>query len=436
MLSTAENERLTRVGPGTPMGELMRRYWQPVAVTSELNTRPTRPVRILGEDLVLYRDRSGTLGLIDRFCPHRRVDLSYGIPEEHGLRCMYHGWMMDETGQCIEQPFEETVHPDGRFKEKVKVTAYPAQELGGLVWGYLGPEPAPLLPRWDLLAWDNVLRDIGTTVLPCNWLQCMENSLDPVHTEWLHVYLTSAVLEREGAIADRSEIARLAHQKIGFDRYANGLVKKRVVEGTTEDDPEWTVGHPIIFPNWLGGTTGFQMRVPIDDTHTWHILYNVYVPPEGVELEPQEEIPGYDVPYVDEEGRAAVNFVIGQDTMAWWTQGPIAKRHLEKLGQSDVGIIMYRKLLEEQMRLVEDGLDPMNTFRDPAENEIIFTFDEHRAPGERRLKGRRRIGGAFQALPMSGEKDPDTGKLVRSPTGKYGPIARTAEEIFARAAGR
>ena len=279
----------------------------------------------------------------------------------------------------------------------MRVTAYPVEELGGLLWAYMGPQPAPLLPRWDLLAWDNVLRDIGTTVLPCNWLQCMENSLDPVHTEWLHVYLTSAVLEREGAIADRSEIARRTHQKIGFERYANGLVKKRVVEGTTEDDPEWTVGHPIIFPNWLGGTTGFQMRVPIDDTTTWHILYNVYVPPEGVELEPQEEIPGYDVPYVDEAGRAAVNFVIGQDTAAWWTQGPIARRELEKLGQSDVGIILYRKLLEEQMRLVEDGVDPMNTFRDPAENEIIFTFDEHRAPGERRLKGRRRIGGAFQA---------------------------------------
>ena len=248
MLSTAENERLTRVGPGTPMGELMRRYWQPIAVTSELSGRPTRPVRILGEDLVLYRDRSGTLGLIERYCPHRRVDLSYGIPEEHGLRCMYHGWMMDETGQCIEQPFEETVHPDGRFKEKVRVTAYPVQELGGLVWAYMGPAPVPLLPRWDLLVWDNVLRDIGVTVLPCNWLQCMENSLDPVHTEWLHVYLTSAVLESEGAIADRSEIARRTHQKIGFERYANGLVKKRVVEGTTEDDPEWTVGHPIIFP--------------------------------------------------------------------------------------------------------------------------------------------------------------------------------------------
>ena len=93
------------------MGELMRRYWHPIAAAAELDERPTKPVRLLGEDLVLYRDKSGTLGLIERACPHRRVDLSYGIPEEHGLRCMYHGWMMDETGQCIEQPFEETVHP-------------------------------------------------------------------------------------------------------------------------------------------------------------------------------------------------------------------------------------------------------------------------------------------------------------------------------------
>ena len=132
MLSTAQNERLTQVGAATPMGKLMRRYWHPIAAAGELNERPTKPVRLLGEDLVLYRDKSGTLGLIERFCPHRRVDLSYGIPEEHGLRCMYHGWMMDETGQCIEQPFEETVHPDGRFKEKVKIAGYPVQELAGI----------------------------------------------------------------------------------------------------------------------------------------------------------------------------------------------------------------------------------------------------------------------------------------------------------------
>ena len=434
MLSTQENERLTRVGRGTPMGELMRRYWQPVAVTSELKSRRTMPVRILGEDLVLYEDRSGTYGLIARLCPHRRVDLSYGIPEETGLRCMYHGWMFDETGQCIEQPFEETVHPDGRFKEKLRVDAYPVQELGGLMWAYLGPQPAPLLPRWDLLVWDNVLRDIGTTVLPCNWLQCMENSLDPVHTEWLHVYLTNHVLEREGRIPDARARRHDPHTRVGFDIYNHGIVKKRVLESTTESDSEWTIGHPIIFPNWLGGTTGFQIRVPIDDTHTWHLLYNVYVPPEGVVIPEQQEIPGYDVPFADQDGRALVNFVIGQDTVAWWTQGAIADRTKEKLGESDVGIILYRRFLQEQMQVVQDGGDPVNVFRDPAENEIIYTFDEHRPAGSRYLTGRRRLGGEFQSIAMSGEIDPDTGALVRGPTGMHSPIARRAQEIFAKAA--
>ncbi len=433
MLSAAENERLTRVGPGTPMGALMRRYWQPVAVTSELHARPTKPVRILGEDLVLYRDRSGEYGLIERYCAHRRVDLSYGIPEEHGLRCMYHGWMFDNEGQCVEQPFEETVHPDGRFKEKVRIAGYPVQELGGLLWAYLGPSPVPLLPRWDLLVWDNVLRDIGVVILPCNWLQCVENAVDPVHTEWLHVNLTSAVLEREGVIADRSEMPRRPHRKIGLDRYENGVIKRRVVEGTTEQDREWTVGHPIIFPTWVSIINGFQMRVPVDDTHTLNFFYHVYVPPEGVELEPQDEIPGYDVPYAGEDGRYLQNFIVAQDSSAWVTQGPIADRTREKLGQSDVGVIMYRKLLEEQMRLVEDGADPMNTFRDPAENEIVYTFDEYRAPGARPENGLLQLGGAFMSVPMSGERDLETGRHVRSLTGRYSPIAFTAAETFAQA---
>ena len=435
MLSAAENERLTRVGPGTPMGELMRRYWQPIAVTSELNTRPTKAAPHPGEDLVLYRDRSGEYGLIDRFCPHRRVDLSYGIPEEHGLRCMYHGWMMDETGQCIEQPFEETVHPDGRFKEKVKVAAYPVQELGGLLWAYMGPEPAPLLPRWDLLVWDNVLRDIGVVVLPCNWLQCVENAVDPVHTEWLHINLTSAVLEREGVIADRSEMPRRPHRKIGLDRYENGVIKRRVVEGTTEQDREWTVGHPIIFPTWVSIINGFQMRVPVDDTHTLNFFYHVYVPPEGVELEPQEEIPGYDVPYVGEDGRYLQNFIVAQDSSAWVTQGPIADRTREKLGQSDVGVIMYRKLLEEQMRLVEDGADPMNTFRDPRRERgplhVRRVPRSGRAAGEGHPAARRRVHvrcHVRRARPGDEQARPQVSRAGTV------PIAFTAEETFAQAA--
>ena len=150
MLTQEQNEMLTQVGKGTPMGELLRRYWHPIAASAELEEKPTKVVRLLGEDLVLYKNKSGEIGLIDRFCPHRRVDLSYGIPEYEGLRCMYHGWMFNRHGQCIEQPFEETVRPDGRFKKKVTVAAYPVEELGGLLFAYLGPNPAPLVPRWYL----------------------------------------------------------------------------------------------------------------------------------------------------------------------------------------------------------------------------------------------------------------------------------------------
>src|SRR5712692_7538455 len=163
------NERLTRVGPGTPMGELLRRYWWPVAASSEIRVgRPTKAVRLLGEDLVLYRDRSDRLGLIGQRCAHRRASLVYGVPEEDGLRCQYHGWKFDATGRCLEQPFEETVNPEARFKEKVSLPGYPVQALGGLVFAYLGPEPAPLLPRYDLFVWDNVVRQIGAAVIPCN----------------------------------------------------------------------------------------------------------------------------------------------------------------------------------------------------------------------------------------------------------------------------
>ena len=177
---------------------------------------------------MLYKDRSGTLGLIDRFCPHRRVDLSYGIPEEHGLRCMYHGWMMDESGQCIEQPFEgDSATQDGRFKEKVKVAAYPVEELSGLLFAYMGPLPAPLVPRWDLFVTDHAWRDIGFTMLPCNWLQCQENSADPVHAEWLHGVYGWYLAQKTGEEVPPWRKAMMRpHQRIGFRQFANGVFKK------------------------------------------------------------------------------------------------------------------------------------------------------------------------------------------------------------------
>src|ERR1700744_3905408 len=148
------NERLTRVGPGTPCGELMRRYWIPIAPFAQLLENPVRKVRILGEDLVLYQDRSKNYGLIGDRCLHRRVDLQFGIPDDCGLRCPYHGWLFDETGNCTERPLEH--HPARPIQQKP--AGYPVQEMGGLLFAYMGPLPAPALPRWDLFVWPNALR--------------------------------------------------------------------------------------------------------------------------------------------------------------------------------------------------------------------------------------------------------------------------------------
>jgi 5,5'-dehydrodivanillate O-demethylase len=377
MLNAQENDALTRVGKGTPMGELMRRYWQPIAASGELDERPTKSIRLLGEDLVLYKDRSGTYGLIDALCPHRRVDLSYGIPEEHGLRCMYHGWMFDETGQCIEQPFEETVHPDGRFKEKVKVAGYPVQELGGLLFAYMGPQPAPLLPRWEQLTWGNAVREICISELPCNWLQCQENSLDPLHNEWLHAYYTNVVRSGKHELPQQRGITL----KIGFDLFEHGIIKRRVEEGYTEDDDDWKEGHPILFPHILlvgdEVKSTLQFRVPIDDYNTYHVSYYVWGAAPGTVAPTQPVVPYRYVPLKDENGRYIVDILFNQDYMAWVTQGPLARRDLEKLGESDKGIIMYRKLLKQQAEVVADGGDPMNTFRDPATNQAIQLPLEH-----------------------------------------------------------
>jgi 5,5'-dehydrodivanillate O-demethylase len=400
MLTADQNERLTRVGKGTPMGELMRRYWHPFAAAGELDGHPTKPVRLLGEDLVLYRDRSGGLGLIERVCPHRRVDLSYGIPEEHGLRCMYHGWLYDETGQCIEQPFEETVHPSrvsrpggepgsseavvkGGFKEKVRITAYPVREMGGLLFTYMGPQPAPLLPNYDILVQTkNVWREAFIAELPCNWLQCMENSVDPVHLEWLHGVYGVFAASQEGRVDAVAEgVATFGrHRKIGFDAFERGLVKRRVYGKTTEDDAKWTVGHPLLFPNVLqqggGGRYFLQYRVPIDDEHTWHVELTSYWFPGDVEVPAQDVVPYQVVPLTTPDGRWRSDDTVSQDHLAWIVQGAIMDRTAEQLGESDTGLIFYRKMLEEQMNVVADGGEPINVLRDERENVLIHNAQE------------------------------------------------------------
>jgi 5,5'-dehydrodivanillate O-demethylase len=379
MLSIEDNELLTRVGPGTPMGELLRRYWHPIAASGELARRPTKEVTILGEELVLYKDRSGALGLIGRRCPHRRVSLVYGVPEDDGLRCQYHGWKFDQSGQCTEAPFEDTVNPEARFRDRIKLPGYPVQELGGLVFAYLGPQPAPLLPHWAPLTWDEAVHDIAITELPCNWLQCQENSLDPVHTEWLHGNYAQFVREQygepDGWMPRRST---LRHQKIGFKAWKYGISKHRLLEGFTEDSDIWKVGHPIIFPNILLVGSPFdavlQFRVPIDDTHTYHVSHSTWRAAPGATAPEQPEVPYRYVRLRDEDGSFATqSFQFNQDFMAWITQGEIALRDQERLGESDKGVIMFRQMLKQQIELVRDGGEPMNVFREPGSEIVLDT---------------------------------------------------------------
>src|SRR5687767_6477578 len=146
VLSAERNRILTQVGPGTPMGDYLRRYWQPIGGAGELDANPIKAVRLLGEDLVLYKDLGGKYGLIDRHCPHRRADLSYGMVEETGIRCNYHGWLMDQAGNVIEQPYDDTVNPRGKARERCLAKAYPVKECAGLLFAYMGPQPAPELP--------------------------------------------------------------------------------------------------------------------------------------------------------------------------------------------------------------------------------------------------------------------------------------------------
>ncbi len=183
---------LTATGAGTRMGKLLRRYWWPIAGASELDHAATKPVRLLGEDLVLFKDLSGGYGLLDRHCRHRRADLTYGYVEQCGLRCNYHGWLYGADGRCLEQPYEDAAHPETRFKDEVRIKAYPVEERGGMLWAYLGPEPRPLVPNWEFFTWKNGFHQIVLADIPCNWFQCQENSIDPVHFEWTHSQLERA----------------------------------------------------------------------------------------------------------------------------------------------------------------------------------------------------------------------------------------------------
>ncbi|HWP58124.1 MAG TPA: aromatic ring-hydroxylating dioxygenase subunit alpha [Candidatus Acidoferrales bacterium] len=367
MLSCEENEKLTRVGPGTPAGELLRRYWHPVAVAAELTEeKPIKAVKVLGEELVVFRDKSGRYGLLGERCAHRMASLAYGRTEPDGIRCPYHGWKFDVSGKCLEQPAEP---PGSTFKERVRQKAYRVQKLSGLLYAYMGPEPAPLLPRWDVLVREDGRRWIlKESIIDCNWLQAMENSVDPAHLFWLH--------GDSGHLGSHMKEYREQREFILFEY---GIMKRRTTPGKNPGDPPMVDEHPLLFPTILRHVAkskngairhDLQIRVPVDDYRTQ--VFRVNFEPSESARSPEDEDPPFQyVPLKNHKGEYDMTLVAAQDSMAWETQGPITDRTQEHLGVSDEGVIMLRKLLSEQIDIVARGGEPMGVIRDPAKNRII-----------------------------------------------------------------
>ena len=358
MLSAEKNRLLTQVGPGTPMGDLLRRYWMPICGASEFEAVRIKPIRLLGEDLVLYRDLGGRFGLLDRHCPHRRADLSYGLVEECGLRCNYHGWLMDESGRCIERPYDDTISPRNRGKERRMTTAYPVKEAAGLLWAYMGPPPVPELPVWEPFTWENGFREIVLSDIPCNWFQCQENSCDPVHFEWMHENWNARL---HGDTASYSA----KHLKLKFEEFNYGFIYRRVREGQREGDPVWTVGRVTLWPNGFYLGNHFEWRVPIDDENTLSICWFFMRVPKGREPYRQDTVPTWVSPIRDENGRWISSHVINQDIIAWVGQGRIADRSKENLGASDLGIAMIRKRFFDDLDAIAQGREPKAVIRNP-----------------------------------------------------------------------
>jgi 5,5'-dehydrodivanillate O-demethylase len=368
MLTHEENILLTQVGRGTPCGELLRRYWHPVAAAGEFSDdKPILRVKILGEELVVYRDKTGRYGLVGEHCPHRLASLAYGRVDAEGIRCPYHGWKFAATGKCLEQPAEPA---DGAFKDRIKHVGYPVEYLGGLIYAYLGPAPAPLLPRWDVLVWEHGRRWIvKESVIDCNWLQPMENSVDPSHLFWLH-----------GDTAHLAPRVKKYAEKHEFIRFEFGIRKRRTTLPLSTGGKSEVDDHPLLFPTVLRHVApadegksvrhNLQIRVPIDDHHTQVFRAN-FVPSETERTAADAPVPYRFTPLKTGPREYRMDMVPAQDSMAWETQGYLADRSAEHLGVGDEGIIELRKLLKEQIERVRQGFEPIGIVRDPTKNQLI-----------------------------------------------------------------
>ncbi|MDT2023973.1 aromatic ring-hydroxylating dioxygenase subunit alpha [Methylocella sp. CPCC 101449] len=357
---------MTEVGPGTPLGEFMRRYWHPVALSEKVKDIPQK-LRLLGEDLVIFRDRQGRPGLLHARCAHRGTTLYYGRVEENGIRCCYHGWLFDVEGRCLEQPCEAD---GGRSRDRVIQPWYPLQERYGLVWAYMGPpDKQPLLPHWDTLEAVSPGEKIYVTgssfgaggddtieIVPCNWLQDWENIMDPFHIPILHTSFSGVQFVPEFGVMPQVhwEHAPTGMQYTAYRKLDDGREVDRVTLALFP--------HVRIVPSVQlapGPAMGIGWVVPVDDTN--FRLFHAMRVPEGFNGMPR--LPGKKWSEKSEEEHQR----FPGDWEAQVGQGPISLHSEENLAGSDKGIVMLRRLLKQQIKIVEEGGDPLGVIYDPAQ---------------------------------------------------------------------
>jgi phthalate 4,5-dioxygenase oxygenase subunit len=396
MIPAEENHLLTQTGPRTPCGELMRRYWQPVALTEEL-PREGAPVkvRILGEELVLFRDEQGRPGLLGLHCSHRGTDLSYARVEDGGLRCLYHGWLYDICGRVIEQPGEAG---GGANRHEIRHRAHPCQEAGGVIFAYMGPGDPPLLPNYEFLTVPAEYRTVVKIYEECNYLQGNEGNIDPVHLSFLHQSLNEAQIARRRIVpgSDATDNTLLAEDiaptiEVEITDYGLRIYTLR----DAGRDKRYIRITNFVMPNLsvFGGSTvgaGYSIHwhVPIDDTHHWKytFAFNREKPLDDFLRNRNRAELSADYRLTrnrsnryqqDRESMKTQTFTgmgsnfQAHDAFATESQGPVQDRTAEHLVTSDKAIVAARKLLLNGMQDVKDGRDPRHVIRDPNANQLM-----------------------------------------------------------------
>jgi phthalate 4,5-dioxygenase len=402
LLTSKDNERLVRIGPGTPAGELLRRYWQPAALSSELLRADGPPIRIrmLGEDLLGFRDTDGKVAVVDAFCPHRRAPLFFGRNEQCGIRCAYHGWKFDRQGNCVDMPSE----PAGTsLQAKVRLKTYPTVEAGGVIWAYMGPPgtmPAP--PNFEWLRVPASHRHVSKTLEHCNYLQAMEGGFDTAHSSFVH----NNRLSDNTQVRNRDRSPRI---EVSPTNYGYWYSSTRTVSPNTN----YVRVYHYVMPNqqMRGAVTSPDGRradvpkldghlwVPIDDEHTY--VYNWFygydetaaiTPEYANEFEtfagrgPDDLIAGTfrlkrnlgNDYLIDRELQKSVTYtgITGLNTQDFALQegmGPIVDRSKEFLGTSDKAVVALRRLLLEAIEVVERGATPRGA--DPTASSDLRAYD-------------------------------------------------------------